>query len=299
MEKETCIYNSNMDYEKIFKLYGINRSHLSQKQGRAYRKALSDRLDKYLERNGLTGTPWEELSEFRQNDFICFEIRKYMFKKLDDKQKKKAEENLENYTRNTLTEGANLLLKRNNSITDGFYKKDYVKDRDNTSDFIKEKSYKEFLQNWTEICGTNLNSPSFETFSEHPNFSVYDYIMTMSEPDDLEPAINRIVQSIVLRVLEEKFGLKIDYEKIRKCLQEQQALYSEDTGIDPSYFEFEKFPETFEEYWKNVIYGREDEYTEEDKKEIYKQYEKTREKIIRLLLIKQQLDSLTDFYEIK
>ena len=300
MDTEKNSQKAVMNYSEICNLYGKDYANKTDNGKRAIRKTLSKKLDKYLEKNGLSGISWEELPELRRIDFICYEIKKYMLRKKNDSEKEEVEKRLEKYIRSTLKTDDNVLLERNKFIKGDLFKRDYVKERDMTSLYIKEKAYEKFLQNWEAYFGTRRTAPTFETFSEHPNFSVYDYVMTnLSEPNEFVDAEKEIVQSIILQVLEEKFSLKIDYKKIRECLQEQQELISERTGIDLSDFEYEQFPDTFEEYWEGVIHGREDEYTEQDKEEIHEMYDKTREKMIRLSLVKQKMVSLKDFYTIK
>ena len=54
----------------------------------------------------------------------------------------------------------------------------------------------------------------------------------------------------------------------------------------------------FEDYYKMVIYGREDEYTEEDKIQIEKEYEDLRKRYIEYNYYSDKLARLKDFYTI-
>ena len=282
-----------MDYDKIFELYNIRRTNLSENKLRARRNDLSRKLKKYLERKGLSGTSWFDLPGYLQDDFICYEIKDKMLKKLSPDEQKVITKKLDNYVRNSLAQGARLRGNRNEAITESFYKRDYVKE--GASDKEIDEAYQELCENWVAFHGDQLKPPTKYEFQKNPNRSVYDY--TMSNTDDsneLESDLHDIVLSILVKVLEEKVGLKIDYDGIKECLWELHRLDREKVGIDLSIFEFERFPETFEEYWKEVSQGSEENKLEkEEAKQIYDKASKT---IMKMSMVQQCLRTLSNFY---
>lgn len=297
----------NMDYDKIFDLYEINRNQLTKNETRSIRKRLSDSLDKYLEKKGLSNISWNELPKTVQDVFICYEIKPKMLKKLRDESKQRIQKNLDEYMSGGLTEGAEILGNRNHSIEESLYKRDYLKGGE--SEFQKQRAYQSFCQNWKEYNGSNSAPPTYEEFIENPNLSIYDYEMSKMDevmmdmyghiPDEVENHVNDIVHAIILEVLEKKLGLRIDYQKIRKCLLEQKNLYAEDTGIDVSDYDFQKFPETFDAFWNDIVQTNEQEDLEKEKEVIKEKYEKTKEKLMKLFMLRQQLNDLSNFYTTK
>lgn len=282
-----------MDYDKIFELYNIKRTKLSENKIRNHRSFLFRAFKKYLEKKGLSGTSWFDLPEYLQDEFICYEIKDKMLKKLSPDEQRVITKKLDQYMRNSLAQGARLLGKRNEAIASDFFKTDYLKE--GATDKEIEEAYQELCKNWWAFHGDQLKPPTKYEFQKNPNRSIYDYTMSKAdEANELEPELHDIVLSILVRVLEEKVGLKIDYDGIKECLWELHWLAREKADMDLSIFEFERFPETFEEYWTTVSQGSEEnKVTKEEAKQIY---DRASEAIMKESMVSQRLRTLSNFY---
>ena len=94
------------DYNKIFQLYHIDRTCLSEYEIRNIRNFLTRHLRAYLKRNNLSDRSWFELPETVQDDFICYEIKDKMLRKRTASDQTMITKDLDNYLREKMNKTA-------------------------------------------------------------------------------------------------------------------------------------------------------------------------------------------------
>lgn len=287
--------DAKMDYETIYDLYGINKNQISKNEERRIRKNLTSWLKIYLQTCGYS----EELSLYdlrksEQDYFICYEIKEKMINTLPYAvSNNKIENKLKEYMRDSLVEGERYLKERN-SVIERIKKRDYVGLKDNEPK--KKQAYQEFCETWKYFFHTQ--PPTFESFLKRPNLSVYDYMKSKEFGIDVEDKVDKVTLNIVLEVLKEKLGLEIDFEAIENCIIEA-SLNRYDGEFDVSFYDDEKFPLTFQEYWDEQIDGDKSEFSDEEIKAIEDDYNKLRTFFINQNKYHYMFTNLKQFYKTK
>lgn len=287
--------DAKMDYETIYDLYGINKNRISKNEDRRIRKNLTSWLKMYLQTCGYSGKlSLYDLRKSEQDYFICYEIKDKMINTLPYAvSRNKIENKLKIYMRDILVEGERYLKERN-SVIERIKKRDYVGLKD--SEQKKKQAYQEFCETWKYFFHTQ--PPTFESFLKRPNLSVYDYMKSKEFGIDVEDKVDKITLNIVLEVLKEKLGLEIDFEAIENCIIEA-SLNRYDGEFDVSFYDDEKFPLTFQEYWNEQIDGDKSKFSDEEIKAIEDDYNKLRTFFINQNKYHYMFTNLKHFYKTK
>lgn len=287
--------DAKMDYETIYDLYGINKNRISKNEDRRIRKNLTSWLKMYLQTCGYSGKlSLYDLRKSEQDYFICYEIKDKMINTLPYAvSRNKIENKLKIYMRDILVEGERYLKERN-SVIERIKKRDYVGLKD--SEQKKKQAYQEFCETWKYFFHTQ--PPTFESFLKRPNLSVYDYMKSKEFGIDVEDKVDKITLNIVLEVLKEKLGLEIDFEAIENCIIEA-SLNRYDGEFDVSFYDDEKFPLTFQEYWNEQIDGDKSKFSDEEIKAIEDDYNKLRTFFINQNKYHYMFTNLKQFYKTK
>ena len=254
-----------IDYDTIFAFYEVRRKPGKEGENeiRALRKVISERLEKYLARMNLSDKEWPQIPENYRNIFVYIKIKDRMLKGKDEKFKQKIQKKIDDCLLDDAEKGSILFTRRNAAIKNFLYKDDYIAKDASVSE--KKNAYKDFCQNWQDY-NKWIDPPSYNDFVKNPNLSIYDYMMNEIENESMfDSAINDVVLRIVVKVLEDKFGLKIDYAGIKECFQTFYEINQEE-DFDLSLFDTEPFPETFEEF-KSMVTESIGEQDETDIKE--------------------------------
>lgn len=296
--------NRLMDYDRVFELYEIykpNRNAYLRLQ-RCWYNYL--KIYRNIENPAESDITVFDIPKADQDYFYYSVIKEKMLKDYTSSKRNKIEKKLKECQRDNASKGIQVIEERNHSF-EHIYSRNHFSGR-NTSekiaDFMK-KSEKEKKKTYEEFCGHFTNyfrtaPPTYEDFLLNPIMSVHDYKMSKLTSDIPPENIDNVVLKIIIQVLREKFNLKINYDEIELCLYKLKHLEDDNSGISISDFEDEEFPLIFEDYYKMVIYGREDEYTEEDKIQIEKEYEDLRKRYIEYNYYSDKLARLKDFYTI-
>ena len=207
----------------------------------------------------------------------------------------KIENNLKEYMRDSLVEGERYLKERN-SVIERIKKRDYVGLKD--SEQKKKQAYQEFCETWKYFFHTQ--PPTFESFLKRPSpkLSVYDYMKSKEFGIDVEDKVDKVTLNIVLEVLKETLGLEIDFEAIENCIIEA-SLNRYDGDFDVSFYDDEKFPLTFQEYWDEQIDGDKSEFSDEEIKAVEDDYNKLRTFFINQNKYHYMFTNLKQFYKTK
>ena len=110
--------------------------------------------------------------------------------------------------------------------------------------------------------------------------------------------MDKVTLNIVLEVLKEKLGLEIDFEAIENCIIEA-SLNRYDGEFDVSFYDAEKFPLTFPDYWDEQIDGDKREFSDEEIKAIEDDYNKLRTFFINQNKYHYMFTNLKQFYKTK
>ena len=287
--------DAKMDYETIYDLYGINKNQISKNEERRIRKNLTSWLKIYLQtRRYSEKLSLYDLRKSEQDYFICYEIKDKMIATLPYAvSRNKIENKLKEYMRDSLVEGERYLKERN-SVIERIKKRDYVGLKDNEPK--KKQAYQEFCETWKYFFHTQ--PPTFESFLKCPDLSVYDYMKSKEFGIDVEDKVDKVTLNIVLEVLKEKLGLEIDFEAIENCIIEA-SLNRYDGEFDVSFYDDEKFPLTFQEYWDEQIDGDKSEFSDEEIKAIEDDYNKLRTFFINQNKYHYMFTNLKQFYKTK
>ena len=287
--------DAKMDYETIYDLYGINKNQISKNEERRIRKNLTSWLKIYLQtRRYSEKLSLYDLRKSEQDYFICYEIKDKMIATLPYAvSNNKIENKLKEYMRDSLVEGERYLKERN-SVIERIKKRDYVGLKDNEPK--KKQAYQEFCETWKYFFHTQ--PPTFESFLKRPNLSVYDYMKSKEFGIDVEDKVDKVTLNIVLEVLKEKLGLEIDFEAIENCIIEA-SLNRYDGEFDVSFYDDEKFPLTFQEFWDEQIDGDKSRFSDEEIKAIEDDYNKLRTFFINQNKYHYMFTNLKQFYKTK
>lgn len=287
--------DAKMDYKTIYDLYGINKNRISENEDRRIRKNLTNWLKMYLQANGYSEKLClYDLRKEEQDYFICYEIKEKMITTLPHAvSRNKIENNLKEHMKDSLVEGERYLKERN-SVIERIKKRDYVEPND--SEQKKKQAYQEFCETWKYFFHTQ--PPTFESFLKRPYLSVYDYMKSKEFGIDVEDKVDKVTLNIVLEVLKEKLGLEIDFEAIENCIIEA-SLNRYDGEFDVSFYDDEKFPLTFQEYWEEQIDGDKSNYSEDEIKAIEDDYNKLRTFFINQNKYHYMFTNLKQFYKTK
>lgn len=287
--------DAKMDYETIYNLYGINKNKISKNEDRRIRKNLTSWLKIYLQtRRYSEKLSLYDLRKSEQDYFICYEIKEKMITKLPYAvSRNKIENNLKEHMKDSLVEGERYLKERN-SVIERIKKRDYVEPND--SEQKKKQAYQEFCETWKYFFHTQ--PPTFESFLKRPNLSVYDYMKSKEFGIDVEDKVDKVTLNIVLEVLKEKLGLEIDFEAIENCIIEA-SINRYDGDFDVSFYDDEKFPLTFQEFWDEQIDGEKSRFSEEEIKAIEDDYNKLRTFFINQNKYHYMFTNLKQFYKTK
>lgn len=293
--------NPLMDYDRIFELYEISRKSKSIRTiYKRLQTACGDYLKKYrnIEKPSESDMTILDLPKEDQDFFYYSVIKEDMLKDVTISKRNRIEKRLKECQRNQISEGIQVIEERNHSL-EHIYSRNYSLDG---NDFMKKRE-KEKKQAYEEFCEHFINyyhtePPTYNDFLLNPRMSVYDYKMSKVTSDISPESIDTIVLRIVVQILREKFNLKINYDEIELALYKLIHLEDNNNGMSISDFEDEEFPLIFDDYYKMVTYGREDEYTEEDKIQIEKEYEDLRKRYIEYNYYSDKLARLKDFYTI-
>lgn len=289
--------DAKMDYETIYNLYGINKNKISKNEDRRIRKNLTSWLKIYLQtRRYSEKLSLYDLRKSEQDYFICYEIKEKMIATLPYAvSNNKIENNLKEYMRDSLVEGERYLKERN-SVIERIKKRDYVGLKD--SEQKKKQAYQEFCETWKYFFHTQ--PPTFESFLKRPSpkLSVYDYMKSKEFGIDVEDKVDKVTLNIVLEVLKETLGLEIDFEAIENCIIEA-SLNRYDGDFDVSFYDDEKFPLTFQEYWDEQIDGDKSEFLDEEIKAVEDDYNKLRTFFINQNKYHYMFTNLKQFYKTK
>ena len=115
---------------------------------------------------------------------------------------------------------------------------------------------------------------------------------------DVEDKVDKVTLNIVLEVLKETLGLEIDFEAIENCIIEA-SLNRYDGDFDVSFYDDEKFPLTFQEYWDEQIDGDKSEFSDEEIKAVEDDYNKLRTFFINQNKYHYMFTNLKQFYKTK
>ena len=287
--------DAKMDYETIYDLYGINKNQISKNEERRIRKNLTSWLKIYLQtRRYSEKLSLYDLRKSEQDYFICYEIKDKMIATLPYAvSNNKIENKLKEYMRDSLVEGERYLKERN-SVIERIKKRYYVESND--SEQKKKQAYQEFCETWKYFFHTQ--PPTFESFLKCPDLSVYDYMKSKEFGIDVEDKVDKVTLNIVLEVLKLKLGLEIDFEAIENCIIEA-SLNRYDGEFDVSFYDDEKFPLTFQEYWDEQIDGDKSEFSDEEIKAIEDDYNKLRTFFINQNKYHYMFTNLKQFYKTK
>lgn len=287
--------DAKMDYETIYNLYGINKNKISKNEDRRIRKNLTSWLKIYLQtRRYSEKLSLYDLRKSEQDYFICYEIKDKMIATLPYAvSRNKIENNLKEHMKDSLVEGERYLKERN-SVIERIKKKYYVESND--SEQKKKQAYQEFCETWKYFFHTQ--PPTFESFLKCPDLSVYDYMKSKEFGIDVEDKVDKVTLNIVLEVLKEKLGLEIDFEAIENCIIEA-SLNRYDGDFDVSFYDDEKFPLTFQEFWDEQIDGDKSRFSDEEIKAIEDDYNKLRTFFINQNKYHYMFTNLKQFYKTK
>lgn len=287
--------DAKMDYETIYNLYGINKNKISKNEDRRIRKNLTSWLKIYLQtRRYSEKLSLYDLRKSEQDYFICYEIKEKMITKLPYAvSRNKIENNLKEHMKDSLVEGERYLKERN-SVIERIKKRYYVESND--SEQKKKQAYQEFCETWKYFFHTQ--PPTFESFLKRPKLSVYDYMKSKEFGIDVENKVDKVTLNIVLEVLKLKLGLEIDFEAIENCIIEA-SLNRYDGDFDVSFYDDEKFPLTFQEYWDEQIDGEKSQFSEDEIKAIEDDYNKLRTFFINQNKYHYMFTNLKQFYKTK
>ena len=287
--------DAKMDYKTIYDLYGINKNRISKNEDRRIRKNLTSWLKMYLQtRHYSEKLCLYDLRKSEQDYFICYEIKEKMITTLPHAvSRNKIENNLKEHMKDSLVEGERYLKERN-SVIERIKKRDYVEPND--SEQKKKQAYQEFCETWKYFFHTQ--PPTFESFLKRPDLSVYDYMKSKEFGIDVEDKVDKVTLNIVLEVLKEKLGLEIDFEAIENCIIEA-SLNRYDGDFDVSFYDDEKFPLTFQEYWDEQIHGDKSRFSDEEIKAIEDDYNKLRTFFINQNKYHYMFTNLKQFYKTK
>lgn len=287
--------DAKMDYETIYNLYGINKNKISKNEDRRIRKNLTSWLKIYLQtRRYSEKLSLYDLRKSEQDYFICYEIKEKMITTLPYAvSRNKIENNLKEHMKDSLVEGERYLKERN-SVIERIKKRYYVESND--SEQKKKQAYQEFCETWKYFFHTQ--PPTFESFLKRPKLSVYDYMKSKEFGIDVEDKVDKVTLNIVLEVLKLKLGLEIDFEAIENCIIEA-SLNRYDGDFDVSFYDDEKFPLTFQEYWDEQIDGEKSQFSEDEIKAIEDDYNKLRTFFINQNKYHYMFTNLKQFYKTK
>lgn len=287
--------DAKMDYETIYNLYGINKNKISKNEDRRIRKNLTSWLKIYLQtRRYSEKLSLYDLRKSEQDYFICYEIKEKMITRLPYAvSRNKIENNLKEHMKDSLVEGERYLKERN-SVIERIKKRYYVESND--SEQKKKQAYQEFCETWKYFFHTQ--PPTFESFLKRPKLSVYDYMKSKEFGIDVEDKVDKVTLNIVLEVLKLKLGLEIDFEAIENCIIEA-SLNRYDGDFDVSFYDDEKFPLTFQEYWDEQIDGEKSQFSEDEIKAIEDDYNKLRTFFINQNKYHYMFTNLKQFYKTK
>lgn len=287
--------DAKMDYETIYNLYGINKNKISKNEDRRIRKNLTSWLKIYLQtRRYSEKLSLYDLRKSEQDYFICYEIKEKMITTLPYAvSRNKIENNLKEHMKDSLVEGERYLKERN-SVIERIKKRDYVEPND--SEQKKKQAYQEFCETWKYFFHTQ--PPTFESFLKRTDLSVYDYMKSKEFGIDVEDKVDKVTLNIVLEVLKEKLGLEIDFEAIENCIIEA-SINRYDGDFDVSFYDDEKFPLTFQEFWDEQINGEKSRFSEEEIKAIEDDYNKLRTFFINQNKYHYMFTNLKQFYKTK
>lgn len=287
--------DAKMDYETIYNLYGINKNKISKNEDRRIRKNLTSWLKIYLQtRRYSEKLSLYDLRKSEQDYFICYEIKEKMITTLPYAvSRNKIENNLKEHMKDSLVEGERYLKERN-SVIERIKKRDYVEPND--SEQKKKQAYQEFCETWKYFFHTQ--PPTFESFLKRTDLSVYDYMKSKEFGIDVEDKVDKVTLNIVLEVLKEKLGLEIDFEAIENCIIEA-SINRYDGDFDVSFYDDEKFPLTFQEFWDEQIDGEKSRFSEEEIKAIEDDYNKLRTFFINQNKYHYMFTNLKQFYKTK
>lgn len=287
--------DAKMDYETIYNLYGINKNKISKNEDRRIRKNLTSWLKIYLQtRRYSEKLSLYDLRKSEQDYFICYEIKDKMIATLPYAvSRNKIENNLKEHMKDSLVEGERYLKERN-SVIERIKKRYYVESND--SEQKKKQAYQEFCETWKYFFHTQ--PPTFESFLKCPDLSVYDYMKSKEFGIDVEDKVDKVTLNIVLEVLKLKLGLEIDFEAIENCIIEA-SLNRYDGDFDVSFYDDEKFPLTFQEFWDEQIDGDKSRFSDEEIKAIEDDYNKLRTFFINQNKYHYMFTNLKQFYKTK
>ena len=287
--------DAKMDYETIYNLYGINKNKISKNEDRRIRKNLTSWLKIYLQtRRYSEKLSLYDLRKSEQDYFICYEIKDKMIATLPYAvSRNKIENNLKEHMKDSLVEGERYLKERN-SVIERMKKRYYVESND--SEQKKKQAYQEFCETWKYFFHTQ--PPPFESFLKCPDLSVYDYMKSKEFGIDVEDKVDKVTLNIVLEVLKLKLGLEIDFEAIENCIIEA-SLNRYDGDFDVSFYDDEKFPLTFQEFWDEQIDGDKSRFSDEEIKAIEDDYNKLRTFFINQNKYHYMFTNLKQFYKTK
>ena len=222
-------------YKEIFSFYKVHFTSRQDKQS-AY-KYIRDNLKRQFPSYDWSDTGnWYKLSIVDRNQFKLVTVRDHFTERSElgkkEINKKIATETKDNYI------DARIKIKEQNEFAYNMHRKLYDK---NASEEENRASYIEFCSLLPK-CTFTTQTPSYEEFMKGPE-TLYNYYMSdmaetlnhYPEDDDPVPVTNADVDHIalqsIIKFLEEKHAIKVDFDGIRDCLSTSFA-YTAD-AVEP------------------------------------------------------------------
>lgn len=210
-------FEREIDYDLIFDLYEVGR--YNPRETHRVRQLLRRYFDGYCQENNLKDRSWPKLDRDQQNQFIFHTIRKPMEKRVSQSIHAMIERNLNTYAKTHLVDGLHEAKKHN--ITTSQLMVRY--------DITATSCQKEKQKAYNHLCDTlrthnnKMPVPSYDEFVNNP-LRPYDYIMSYeseqndNQAQDYTSLETDYVMQILLKVVQDKLGLEIDFDILRNCI---------------------------------------------------------------------------------
>lgn len=283
-----------VDYDKIWEVYEIPK--ISKNKDRAKRKTISSYWDQYLKELGKPEDfPWEGLSKLEQDKFIYVKIKDLMKNRYAKQKWKDIEKKINRYIHNSPL-AVEERIQTSNESKNNLYRNHRVTTH---SDADKKNAYNALRSDIQAISGTplptreefekrlSLNAAAYpeeaggEGKTKKQQIRAYDFIIGNVEIRLDSMLTMGVYVRIILKVLEEKHGLKVDYDMIDKCLLCREEFY---------------------EYCSQKGYKRDDDWDfpmeyDEKLKMTEEEYKELKERYTEYLFYRKKLNELKPLYK--
>lgn len=303
--------DANVDYDKIWEVYEIPK--ISKNKDRAKRKTISSYWDEYLKELGKPENfPWESLTKLEQDKFIYIKIRKLMKDRyvVSDKAWADIENKINRYIHNSPLAVDERIQARNESEIN-LYRNHQTT---TNSKAKKQKAYNALRRDIQANVGVPLpTQKDFEKMlslnaetggegkAKKQPIRAYDFVVGDNLIGVDPMLIMGVYQRIILKVLEEKHGLKVDYDMIDQCLlcSKEFREYCRYKNID-----VENYGKLTEEYVESedgekskVVYIKfPTEYDADNMDMTEEEFKELKERYAEYLFYKKKLDELKPLY---